>query len=114
MENTKIQYMYRDASNYKEHNEVIFAGKVSQKDFLYLIELMEKDIGFIASEVGLESLQERMTSFPSSDDHVYHTIDGITLTEEEPTESITIEEFMNLIRNRPDNVVKAMEELGLF
>lgn len=67
----RFEYMYRDASNYKELAEVIFAGSLAGDDGARLRAAAEGGEGFVASQVGLEPLQPRMVSFPSIDDHGY-------------------------------------------
>jgi hypothetical protein len=77
--NSKFSYLYRDASNYKTFNEVIISGILSLKD----IEpnLRERTF-FIPSEVGLMDLQN---SVFTSDDHIWHEIDEIKPTADQPT-----------------------------
>jgi hypothetical protein len=108
--NTRVTYMYRDASNYKESKDVIFVGEVARDEKLYL----ETTDEFIAAEVGLESLQPLLTSFPSEDDHVYHEVSSVEATDEAPTDSRTIQEFVGELLARPDDVAKAMADLGIF
>ena len=77
--NTKLDYLYRDACNYKTFHEVIFKGDVEFSD----IALFLKDkTFFIPSEVGLKDLQELPLS---SDDHIWHEIESVSTTSEFPT-----------------------------
>lgn len=81
--NTKIAYLYRDASNYKTYNEVIINGGLEEKDILQFLKDGEF---FIPSEVGLKDLQPGTFSV---DDHIWHEIEYIVPTDEEPTINIS-------------------------
>lgn len=75
---SQIPYLYRDAANYQQH-DAIYLDRVLTPDELALIE-SKLDSGqyFIPgnlSKVRVEELQSRMTSYPSSDDHVYHEME---------------------------------------
>lgn len=66
--NTKISYLYRDASNYKLFNEVVIAGQLSLEQLKpFLID----EIFFVPEELGLPRL-----SFDAHtlDDHDWHEI----------------------------------------
>lgn len=73
----KLEYMYRDAANYKEFGYVIFEGHLQPGDGERLRRAAEGGCDFVATQVGLPPLQEQMLSFPSPDDHGTHElIDG--------------------------------------
>lgn len=95
----RFEYMYRDASNYKEHAEAIFAGNLVGSDGERLRAVAEDGENFVASQVGLEPLQPRMISFPSPDDHGYSELPEDYEPEEAPeeagvTDSRTWKEFL--------------------
>lgn len=94
--NTKLWYMYRDASNYKEHDFVILSGEFTPEQREYLEQVEE----FIPMEVGLESLQERLGEF-GEDDHVFHEISELEPTDEEPTDKRTVSEFLDELKKAP-------------
>jgi hypothetical protein len=70
--NIRFAYMYRDASNYKQHGEVIFSNETQ-----LIAEEVEKQIRsflndgeyFIARQIHLE---ERFFDAPYDDDHPWH------------------------------------------
>lgn len=111
--NTKFSYMYRDASNYKQHQDVVFEGELSATDRTKLYDHCDENLYFIPSQVGLEDLQERMTGFPGGDDHVWHELDGIESTVEPATETQTASQFVKAFLKAKWDVVKASKELGL-
>ena len=52
--NTKISYLYRDASNYKVGNTAVVAGEISEKDQKYIFgHCLDDDEWFIPHKVGL-------------------------------------------------------------
>ena len=95
--NTKISYLYRDASNYKTFNEVVINGILSLDD----IEPYFKDgTFFIPSEVGLSDLQNNPFT---SDDHIWHEIDEIKPTVELPTVQLNAPEFIEKFKKALSN-----------
>ncbi len=116
--NTEFSYMYRDGDNYKQCESVIFAGEVTQKELEMILSNREESEFFIPSQVGLEDLQSRMSSFPDGSDHVWHElqISDIALIDTEPTESIDIHAFALKFKDKLGewDVLKAAEELGIL
>lgn len=107
--NTMIDYMYRDGSNYKQWGSIVLTGSHTEEEKQFLLSVDE----FIASEVGLESLQFRMISFPSDDDHVFHEIEDVSLVETEPNDTRTVAQFIKDLKEAPEDVCAAMEYLGI-
>jgi hypothetical protein len=66
-----FEYRYRDAANYKQHEDILLVGDVNPSD----VEVIERAVGengwFIPEQVGLPSLQRRFASFGAVD-HVWH------------------------------------------
>ncbi len=86
--------MYRDADNYKTHEEVVFAGVINTE--LIIEKIKEKLESFVPSQIGLEDLQERLQIFDSFDhdvDHCFHELCDVEQTNDEPTDERTIHEF---------------------
>lgn len=108
--NTAISYMYRDGSNFKAYDYVVLSGLITWDQVKALAEDGEY---IIAHEVGLPELQHQLTGFPNEDDHVYHEIDGVESTDQQPTMTMTAMEFLQLLREAPYDVPAAMERLGI-
>jgi hypothetical protein len=72
---TKIPYFYRDASNYKASSEVIVSGVFTQEQKNIIQGKLDSGEFFIPTDVRMRALQNELISFPSEDDHVYHTLD---------------------------------------
>ncbi len=85
--NTQIHYLYRDASNYKAHHEIIVHGKITFADITPHLESGEF---FIPSQVGLPDLQSQLGK-PTDDDHAWHhlTPDDFIPTSAPPTVKLT-------------------------
>jgi hypothetical protein len=111
--NTKISYMYRDASNYKAHREIVVKGKLTLEQ---LQPCLYEGEFFIPEKVGLEELQHELTSFPSEDDHVWHTICSVEPTTEEALDGVasTLRGRFLHAKKIGWNVLKASERLGIY
>lgn len=115
--NTRIHYLYRDGSNYKQGHEVIVEGEINWED---IAPKLEEGQYFIASQVGLPDIQllweEKGFTFPTEDDHVYCEIeeDDIDYTPLAPTEEISAWQLKaNFAAVQEWDAVSAMERLGL-
>lgn len=64
--NTEIEYLYRDASNYKKRNTAVLIGELSAADQQVILDCLEDGEYFIPSQVGLD--EERFGSW-TEDDH---------------------------------------------
>lgn len=100
--NTKINYLYRDGSNYKQYNEAVLEGEFTSED-LKLIESVQDCELFIPEQVGLHLV--RIDDEITEDDHCYAELfpeDDIELTDEEPyngdCELITWSQLMDNFR----------------
>ena len=82
--NVKFKYMYRDASNYKQHGDAIFRNS----DFLPLDKIeqqiracLQDGEHFIAQQVHIE---ERFFDALHEDDHPWHEFSGVENTTQLP------------------------------
>ena len=109
--NTLISYIYRDGNNYKQGFELIVPGKMD-KDFI--LDCCDEGEYFIPGQVGLPELQGQMINFPSDADHVWHELEEIVFTDDQPTLDITAEQLQQNFEEAKDNwqVESAMERLG--
>lgn len=98
--NTKILYLYRDASNYKAHNEAILAGEMTREHVRRITARMNDEY-FIPRDVGLP--EQRITDYRTDDDHCWFEWElgesddgelyGFELTDETPTINMTVDEL---------------------
>lgn len=70
--NTRINYLYRDASNYKVHNTAVIRGELSEEDQKTILSCLEDGEYFIPSQVGLD--EERFGSW-TEDDHCWFELE---------------------------------------
>lgn len=89
--NTRISLLYRDASNYKSSKDVVIAGRLSPDQFASMGATLSDGEFLIPSQVGLPDIQSELSGSWGDDDHVFHTIDGIELTDDAPTVEQTVE-----------------------
>jgi len=124
--NTELTLEYRDAANWGASETVILAGEMTPELFDRLKRTLSDDCFLIAYQVGLPTPSGRMGefgAFPTENDHVWTTIsefmvgpDSVQdlLTDAEPTEEITLEEFVEKLEQISDwDVGAEMERLGI-
>lgn len=92
--NTKLSYMYRDANNYKQWEEIVFAGVLKDEEKLKKIKFIDGEF-FIPGKVDLPDLQERFCAEDPEADHAWHEWHGIETTEEDPKDSRDINDFID-------------------
>lgn len=95
-QNLKINYLYRDAGNYKHYGSVIFTNK-GNLDMLYMENLLRSKLisgeYFIASEWGFPDLYFETTT---EDDHCWHEFLNI-----EPTNETGLIDIIFFTHNNP-------------
>lgn len=76
-DHTVLEYLYRDASNYKSWGSVLLLGAISPDEEAILRSCLEPDNLFVAEQVGLPALYEALWSLSggrNDDDHAYHEL----------------------------------------
>lgn len=99
MNNIKLNYLYRDKSNYKNYGYVIFAGEACDdlEDLKSIISANLIDsTWFYADDWNLPDLH--FDQWNNSDDHNFHEYESIEYTNEPPTTLITLAQFKNQLR----------------
>lgn len=98
--NTRLEYLYRDASNYKRFGAVMFSGAADDYQRARLIKALHDEQWFITSQVRLPELF--FTNLPlNADDHCWHELEALTVTDEAANDEHhrTIEEFIREVEN---------------
>lgn len=105
-QNTVFSFLYRDASNYKTHNEYVLKGVLSKEEIDEIVSCGDGD-NFICEQVGL------FHSFPgdgdvTEDDHAwcefyYEDDHGFSRTDKEPTVTMTARELLDSFRKAKGN-----------
>jgi len=89
MTNIRFAYMYRDASNYKQHGEVILPNEnlltVEEVD-KQIRSLLSDGLFFIAQQVQVE---ERFFDIVSEDDHPWHEYVSVEATTDPTIDSVS-------------------------
>lgn len=90
MKNTRIEYLYRDGSNWKQGNECVIEGVIDETGVDAIVASLDEGEYFIPRAVGMPE-----TRFPTwtEDDHSYFELDaaGFSPTDEEPTVDVDAE-----------------------
>lgn len=116
--NTRVSYLYRDASNSKRGEEVVLAGSLTYEQ---VAPYLADGVLFIASDVGLSdpqaTIEEDGFAFPADGDHVFCELeeDGLEPTDDPPTAAVTAAEVLARFErvNGKWDVAAAEERLGL-
>ena len=109
--NTKVNYLYRDASNYKTYNEAVLKGTLTENQVQRIYNALDSGLYFIPHQVGLDEDRGR-GSYYTDDDHCwfelelraddygnveYDELEGdftLELTKAPPTVNMTAMEFV--------------------
>src|SRR5690606_9430143 len=108
MQNTRICYLYRDASNNKAYREEVVKGLISIEQVdKYITERDDENIlFFLPGQVGLPWGQQEFIeksnnpeldynyNFPNDNDHVWCVLDSMVPTDDPPTLEITADQLM--------------------
>lgn len=89
--NTKINYIYRDADNYKVPNQCIIRGEMTGEQEKYIIGSLYAGQWFIPAQVGMS---EKKFDTETEADHQWFEWQGIEPTDEKPTLDIDAEELI--------------------
>lgn len=100
--NTHVSYLYRDACNYKVHNEAIIRGELSAQQIDVIMDCLNNGEYFIPSQVGLP--EKRFGSF-TEDDHCWFelTRDGFSPVKEDATVDISADELVKQFKKAKNN-----------
>ena len=93
--NTRVFYMYRDASNYKFHGAVVLEGLVTEEQ---IRPHLHEGQYFISGDVGLPDLHPTYCTFDADLDHPWHELNSVKPTGMEPTIALTAEDFLRSLR----------------
>lgn len=93
--NTRVEYLYRDGSNYKQWGAVVFRGECDGSLNRRLFAALDREEFFIAHQVRLPELffDDRALY---ADDHCWHEMGEVTTTSAAADDLLerTIEEFV--------------------
>ena len=98
--NTRITYQYRDASNWKDTNEVIFKGVITPEQIKMIEQSFLPDFepsDFLPRQVGLRPLCPWTDSDNYDDDldHMIHTLEFITIVDSPATDDQPVVDLAN-------------------
>lgn len=100
--NVEFEYLYRDASNYKFWNSIIFANPSAtrfEKAEARIIQALDGREFFIADQVSVPEVFPFINGRLTEDDHCFHTFASLSSTTEAPNDTLgrSITEFVEEI-----------------
>lgn len=109
--NTRISYLYRDASNYKQHNEVVVPGTFTPEQIEAIIGCLDAGEYFIPAQV---SLPEKRFGNITEDDHCWFELsrNGFEETDAEPNIDMTPDEVVAKFLEAKENWYDSKEFEG--
>ncbi len=123
MSNTKVSYLYRDASNYKRRIPIVLNGEITKEQISTVIASLEDGEYFIPEQIMLP--MRRPMDTINEDDHCYCELheDDFSVTDEDvstvsdydelPVNGIAVEDFVERFaavgRTGWDSVTYAVE-----
>ena len=116
-----IDYLYRDASNNKQHHQVFVKGTFSNADFCLIITALMHgdDESFIPHQLDMEDLQGRWNQYGYDDDedHVWHQVTNIAMLTpaHDDMASLDLDAWMPLVHKRcleGYNILEALRVLS--
>jgi len=95
--NIKFNYIYRDASNYKQYGS-IFLSNPNNISVTLIENIIRKNLidgeFFVANKWGVPPL---FFDMKNEDDHEWHEFENIEITEEPPYSGLAIEDLLDRI-----------------
>lgn len=95
--NTRISYLYRDASNYKKHNEVVVKGIFTEDQIRTIIRCLNDGEYFIPRQIGFPEVRFGKIT---EDDHCWFELS------DEDFEEVDLRSTIDLL---PDEIVRRFE-----
>ena len=99
--NTRIEYLYRDADNYKVRNSAVVSGEMPAEEQAYIFaNCLDEEKTFIPSKVGLpeKTFVDLGYKYDGEVDHPYFELESIELTDDQPTVKVTAEQLVERFR----------------
>ena len=92
--NTKINYLYRDADNYKMHNSCVISGQITPEQVASIIDTLDDGEYFIPHMVGLP--EQKFDTYDPQSDHPYFELgsDSFESTKAKATVELTVAELV--------------------
>lgn len=100
--NTRINYLYRDADNYKAYNSCVVAGEIAQEQIDTILDCLMDGEYFVPRMVGLP--EKKFDTYDPGADHPYFELDedSFTPTDAAATVRVTAAELVNAFIRQKD------------
>lgn len=105
-----LEYLYRDASNYKAYGEALFTGLLRENTASLVKDLLVDGLYFLPGRVGIDTLHDtlfKLSGGPIEDDHPWHEfVDLRPATAEEVARmkvTCSIDVFLQRLGSYPSN-----------
>lgn len=88
-----LEYLYRDASNYKAWGSVLLRGAVSASEEQDLTSCLEDSSYFVAEQVGVPVLYEmlyQLSGGMTEDDHAFHEFAALRAATQKEVEALPV------------------------
>lgn len=90
---TVMEYLYRDAGNYKAWGELLLDGLVDERNEILIREFLDSSEFFIPEKAGIPALRSKLYKYsngPTEADHVFHELVSFRLAENADVERLPV------------------------
>lgn len=99
--NTKFSYLYRDAGNWKQYQDIVARGTLTESQVAKIFSACGEAGNFITDDVGFP--EKRFDRITLEDDHIWFTLLSVEPTDEEASDERSAEEvFLAFVNARWD------------
>ena len=74
---TALDYLYRDAANYKAHGTALLTGSLSPSEISEIFAKLDSRTSFVPEQLGVPPLQSQLGALsdgPTTADHAFHEL----------------------------------------
>jgi len=98
MNNTRIDYLYRDADNYKRDNTCVVAGTITEEQKEAILDSLDDGEYFIPKLVGMP--EKKFDTYDPQADHPFFELGPASFnhTDDDPTLELTVVELVERFR----------------
>jgi hypothetical protein len=110
VKNTRFEYLYRDASNYKQHGAVVLKGAITEELRKRFVAALDEELYFIADQINIPEVFITFGEDSKDDDHCWHEFSEFELTDAHGDDGRTVEQFVEAVEAASKHGWKTFEQ----
>lgn len=115
--NTQFNYLYRDASNYKNYGSIVLRGLVKEPGLIErLTKALDEGTYFVPERIGVPPIDFVTTGKfpPNNDDHPWHEFESWEPTAQKATDQRSPEQFVEQVEKTGVTLVEIEEAVEMM